>query len=162
MTSTPIAEAVAPDQDQRIPPSPARTAIEGESRRRAGRRLLVIGVLAVVALAVALAAGTVPRLRQEQQVNAAAAGVAAALPRVTVAVARPMPADTGRVLPGNALPLLEAALYARATGYIKERRVDIGDRVEPNQLLAVIDAPDIDDQPARARPTWSWHGRHYG
>jgi RND family efflux transporter MFP subunit len=49
------------------------------------------------------------------------------------------------------LPLLEAGLFPRATGYIKTRLVDIGDRVQAGQLLAVIDAPDIDDQLAQAK-----------
>src|SRR5262249_49931400 len=47
--------------------------------------------------------------------------------------------------------LLEASLFARATGYIKTRNVDIGDQVKEGQLLALIDAPDIDDQLAQAR-----------
>jgi RND family efflux transporter MFP subunit len=107
--------------------------------------------MAAVALAGALVAGTVPRLRQEQAVNAQAAAVANSPSRVTVAIARPSPADNERVLPGNALPLLEAALFPRATGYIKTRRVDIGDRVTEGQLLAEITAPDVDDQLAQSQ-----------
>jgi RND family efflux transporter MFP subunit len=121
------------------------------AQNRTGTRVLAIGGLAAVALAGALAAGTVPRLRQEGAVNAAAAETANALPRVTVAVARTETADAERVLPGNALPLLDAALYARTTGYIKARHIDIGDRVKEGQLLAEISAPDIDDQLAQAR-----------
>src|SRR5262249_18972387 len=49
------------------------------------------------------------------------------------------------------LPLLAAALFARTTGYIKARHVDIGDRVTEGQLLAEITAPDIDDQLAQAQ-----------
>src|SRR5262249_30088645 len=70
--------------------------------------------------------------------------------RVTVAVARPSPADNERVLPGNALPLLDAALFARTTGYVKARQADIGDRVKQGQLLAEITAPDLDAQLAQA------------
>src|SRR6266850_1053100 len=72
-------------------------------------------------------------------------------PRVTVAVARRMAPSAERVLPGNSLPLMEAALYARATGYVSRRLVDIGDRVKSGQLLAEISAPDIDDQLAQAK-----------
>jgi RND family efflux transporter MFP subunit len=120
-------------------------------RRGARVRIFALGGFAVVALVGALVAGTLPRVRQERAVNAEAATVANRPPRVTVAVARPSPADNERVLPGNALPLLEAGLFPRATGYIKTRLVDIGDRVQPGQLLAVIDAPDIDDQLTQAR-----------
>src|SRR5207302_1939707 len=56
-----------------------------------------------------------------------------------------------RILPGNSLPLMEAALYARATGYVSKRLVDIGDEVKPGQLLAEISAPDIDDQLEQAK-----------
>jgi RND family efflux transporter MFP subunit len=59
--------------------------------------------------------------------------------------------DAERVLPGNSLPLMEAGLYARTTGYLKRRLVDIGDHVKEGQLLAEISAPDIDDQLAQAK-----------
>jgi RND family efflux transporter MFP subunit len=119
---------------------------------RAGTRtVLVLGVLAALALGAALVAGTLPRLRNGRQQQAAADEVANALPRVTVVAARPSPGTVTRVLPGNAQPLLDAAVYARTTGYLKARHVDIGDRVEQGQLLAVISAPDIDDQLAMAK-----------
>jgi RND family efflux transporter MFP subunit len=104
-----------------------------------------------VALAGALVAGTVPRLRQERAVNAEAAAAAASPPRVAVTVARPAATDATRVLPGNALPLLDAALFARTNGYVKARYIDIGDRVKEGQLLAEISAPDVDDQLAQAQ-----------
>jgi RND family efflux transporter MFP subunit len=107
--------------------------------------------LAVLVLGGALAAGTLPRLRQEQQVNAAAAAVSVAPPRVTVAVVHAGGGTVERVLPGNSLPLMEASLFARTTGYLKRRLVDIGDRVTEGQLLAEISAPDIDDQLDQAK-----------
>ncbi|WAC19701.1 efflux RND transporter periplasmic adaptor subunit [Luteolibacter sp. SL250] len=45
---------------------------------------------------------------------------------------------TGRTAPGQ-----EAVLYARATGTLSERKVDIGDRVKEGDVLAVISAPEI-------------------
>jgi RND family efflux transporter MFP subunit len=119
--------------------------------RRIWPRVLTLGGVAALLLAAALVVGTVPRLRQEEAVNVQAAAVANSPPRVTVATAQPSPADNERMLPGNALPLLEAALFPRATGYIKTRLVDIGDRVQAGQLLAVISAPDIDDQLNQAK-----------
>jgi RND family efflux transporter MFP subunit len=107
--------------------------------------------LVAATLAAALTAGTLPRWRQTQKVDAAAAKAASAPPQVTVAVARQAAPDAERVLPGNSMPLFEAAMYARATGYVKSRLVDIGDRVKEGQLLAVIDAPDIDDQLNQAK-----------
>ena len=109
------------------------------------KKVAVITVVAVtalvaVALTAALSAGIRSRVRQEQKRNDAAAEVATAMPRVTVAGARSTASEAEQVFPGSALPLLEAGLYPRATGYIKTRLVDIGDRVQEGQLLAVIDA----------------------
>jgi len=111
----------------------------------------MIGVVIVVALAGVLTAGTLPRWRQQRSVTAAATATASALPRVTVVVAKPMSSNAERVLPGNALPLLEASIFARTTGYLKTRLVDIGDRVTEGQLLAEITAPDVDAQLAQAK-----------
>jgi len=147
----PAVENGAPDPSQPLPTPPGPSPTEGETRRRAGRRVLLIGALVVVVLAGALAAGTLPRLRQQQQLDAAATQAAAQPPRVTVAVARRMAPSADRVLPGNCLPLMEAALFARATGYVSRRLVDIGDRVKQGQLLARISAPDVDDQLAQAQ-----------
>jgi RND family efflux transporter MFP subunit len=133
------------------PPASPQAHPEVESRKRAERRVLIIGAGAALVLSGALVAGTLPRWRQTQEVDSAAAAVATSRPRVPVVVARQAPADNRRVLPGNSLPLLEAGLFARTTGYLRERRVDIGDHVKKGQLLAVIDAPDVDDQLAQAR-----------
>jgi len=118
-------------------------------------RLLAIGALVLVALTGALAAGTFPRLARERAVNAEAETVANSLLRVTVVAARPAAKQAERVLPGNALPLLDAALFARTNGYIKARYVDIGDRVKQGQLLAEITAPDIDAQFAQAQANFT-------
>ncbi len=95
--------------------------------------------------------GLLPRLQHTEALNAAAAAKADAKPVVQTAVATRAPTDAQRELPGNCLPLYEAALFSRATGYLSERRVDIGDHVEAGQLLAIVSAPDVDDQLAQAQ-----------
>ena len=45
----------------------------------------------------------------------------------------------------------QAQIYARVSGYIKEWKVDIGMPVKAGQLLAEIDAPDLDQQILQAR-----------
>jgi HlyD family secretion protein len=72
------------------------------------------------------------------------------IPNVHVAEAK---LDSGPIklsLPGNTEAFDSAILYARATGYIAERDVDIGDRVHAGDLLAKIAAPDLDQQLAQA------------
>jgi multidrug efflux pump subunit AcrA (membrane-fusion protein) len=60
-------------------------------------------------------------------------------------------AGGGLVVPGTTNALTEAYVYARANGYLKQRLVDIGDHVHAGQLLAIIDAPDLDQQVDQAR-----------
>jgi RND family efflux transporter MFP subunit len=117
------------------------------------RRIWLLAGTALFALVVGggLAAGTIPRLRQDQAVRAHAATTAAQPPRVAVAIATRVAPDAQRVLPGNCLPLTEAAIYARTTGYLKRWAVDIGDRVKSGQLLAEIATPEIDAQLEQAR-----------
>jgi multidrug efflux pump subunit AcrA (membrane-fusion protein) len=54
-------------------------------------------------------------------------------------------------IPGTTSALTVAYVYARANGYLRQRFVDIGDHVKKGQLLATIDAPDLDAQVAQAR-----------
>jgi len=50
------------------------------------------------------------------------------------------------ILPGNIQAFTEATLYARTNGYIKAWFTDIGTKVKEGQLLAEIEAPDVDAQ----------------
>ena len=72
---------------------------------------------------------------------------------MTVRVAKPTlsPPTFDFSLPGSAEALSTATLYARINGYLKTRLVDIGDHVEVGQLVAEIDAPDLDAQLVQAR-----------
>src|SRR5262245_56585493 len=88
--------------------SPGHRVTSPGHRVTSWRRVLALGGMSAVVLAGALVAGAMPRLRQEQAVNAQAAAAAHRPPRVTVAIARSSPADNDRVLPGNALPLYQA------------------------------------------------------
>jgi len=54
-------------------------------------------------------------------------------------------------VPGTTSALTVAYVYARANGYLRQRFVDIGDHVVKGQLLATIEAPDLDAQVAQAR-----------
>lgn len=49
-------------------------------------------------------------------------------------------------LPGNVSPWLQATLYAKLPGYLKWMGADKGDVVKKGQLLAVLDAPEIEQQ----------------
>ena len=56
-------------------------------------------------------------------------------------------------LPATTSAFASANIFARASGYIDKRKVDIGDRVKAGQLLAQIIAPELDHQIAQAQAT---------
>jgi RND family efflux transporter MFP subunit len=73
----------------------------------------------------------------------------------TVALAQPIPGGTHQTLtlPGNIQPFNRAAIFARVNGYVKNWDHDIGSPVKAGQVLATIDAPDLDQQLGQARAT---------
>jgi RND family efflux transporter MFP subunit len=71
---------------------------------------------------------------------------AAAKPTVLVTAPAKGQATEELVLPGSVQAWSDAPIYARTSGYLKRRLVDIGDTVKAGQLLAEIDAPEVDQQ----------------
>lgn len=55
------------------------------------------------------------------------------------------------VLPGNIQAFTDSPIYARASGYLKAWHADIGAHVKAGQLLAEIEAPEVDQQVAQAK-----------
>src|ERR1700688_2615574 len=113
-------------------------------------RLLIAGLLGLLAIAGFLE-GYIARKKTTQQLDAAAALRQTSPPLVNVAKVKRAPSRSEVLLPGNITPITEAYVYARAAGYLKRRYVDIGDRVRAGQLLADIEAPDLDQQVSQAR-----------
>lgn len=70
----------------------------------------------------------------------------AATPVVATLIVRPGPGIEEIVLPGNVQAWHEATIYARINGYIRKWHVDIGSRVKIGDLLAEIEAPEVDAQ----------------
>ena len=115
----------------------------------AGGSLKKIGIgAAIVAVAVA-GYGVFSRAHADHQL--AAWTDAQATPVVTVI--HPTPAGSGDALtlPGTLQAFNSAPIYARTTGYIRRWFVDIGDPVRAGQTLAILDAPEVDQQVAAAR-----------
>jgi RND family efflux transporter MFP subunit len=110
--------------------------------------LSLVGLVAVV---VAFIAGYLPHRRRESMLAAESKNAAASLPTVTVAAVRRASAKVGLALPGSIQASTEAAVLARADGYIKRRYADIGDRVQAGQLLAELEAPELGQQVLQAK-----------
>jgi RND family efflux transporter MFP subunit len=129
-----------------------RPAVERETgnaarrrrRRRWGGRLVSLGAL--LALAGGLSFGAWGNFSQQQQVMVTAEQDRDFVPNVRVATVEPSPGTTPVTLPGTTAAFADANVYARATGYIAKRNVDIGDRVRVGDLLAELAVPELDDQ----------------
>ncbi|HYZ24078.1 MAG TPA: efflux RND transporter periplasmic adaptor subunit [Rhodopila sp.] len=72
------------------------------------------------------------------------------VPQVRSATAQRIDSPVELTLPGQTVAFDTASLFPRATGYVAERRVDIGSRVKKGELLLRIAAPDLDQQLAQA------------
>jgi RND family efflux transporter MFP subunit len=92
-----------------------------------------------------LAVGSVPRLRANRALAASAENAKHALPAVYVIHAA-QAAKADRLLAGTTEAFQDAIVYARTSGYVSRRLVDIGDVVQAGQLLAEIASPEIDQQ----------------
>jgi multidrug efflux pump subunit AcrA (membrane-fusion protein) len=118
-----------------------------ENRRPLYLFLLAFAVLLVIVLLV----GGVPRLVRDKDIDRRAKNEGSAKAVVETARVEAPKNQAGLAVPGTTIPLTEAYVYARANGYLQKRYVDIGDHVKQGQLLAVIDAPDLDAQVSQAR-----------
>lgn len=110
------------------------------------RRILEIVIALVI---VGLAVGLIPRWFARQAVLTETR--ADATPSVDVISPVPARTDLGTPLPADVQAFVEAAIHARASGYLKNWYVDIGEHVTNNQVLAEIDTPELDEQLAQAR-----------
>lgn len=128
---------------------PAHPLFPQKPKSRLKLVLLIVGLL--ILLVVLFLVGFLPRMNREKSLVQGSHQEEESIPAVSVARARRAPAEADLVLPGNITALTEASIYARAAGYLKSRRVDIGDRVRAGQLLAEIDAPDLDSQVHQGR-----------
>lgn len=114
------------------------------------RKPILVAVLISAVLVVLFLTGYLPRHARERNLVRAAGEVASGVPQVTVARVQKAASSADLVLPGNITPITEAILSARASGYVRRRLVDIGDRVTKGQLLAELEAPELDQQVGQA------------
>jgi RND family efflux transporter MFP subunit len=131
----------APDGDAREVGTPAA------SRGHRGARRL--GVAALLLLVAALGYGAGRQALQDDGVAAAAEQRRDFVPAVRAAPVRPAGPTISVTLPATTSAFEAANIFARATGYIATRKVDIGDHVKAGQLLAEVTAPELDHQIAQ-------------
>ena len=121
----------------------------GDRRRRRIARLLGGGAVLTLALLVGVGAWSHASRRAETIAELAAQSNAVPIVHTMTAHAETGPRTID--LPGNMAAFDSATIYARATGYISLRHVDIGSKVHAGDVLAVIAAPELDQQLVQAR-----------
>jgi len=122
-----------------------------QSKGKAGRTILAFLVIAL--LAGALGYGLWKHYTLQAEVMATAEARRDFVPSVRTAAVRA--SDPFRIAswPGTTEAFEQANIYARASGYISKRDVDIGSRVKAGDLLVEITAPEIEHQIAQAEGT---------
>jgi RND family efflux transporter MFP subunit len=117
----------------------------GPDEQTSGRGSMLLGALFVAVLVgVAVFFGIHSRSAAERKLQQATES--AAIP--TVNIVHPIVGSKAQevVLPGNTQAFIDTSIYARTNGYLKQWFVDIGAQVRQGQLLAIIDAPELDQQ----------------
>ena len=122
-----------PHDNQRTPP------------RKSPRR----GLFALVVILLIAVGGIADRLYSRAAIGKETA--AAAVPSVIVVKAGSATTGDDLVLPGNVQAISSASIYARTAGFLKAWYTDIGTPVKKGQLLAEIDAPELDQQLLQAQ-----------
>ena len=117
-------------------------------RRQIVRRLKIITVAVLVLLGLGAARTVLSRAANGKALDADVAEHTAIYVKTTL----PQAADSGRTvaLPGTLQGAVQAPIAARAAGYVKSWSKDIGSRVQQGDVLAELEAPELDQQVSQA------------
>jgi len=110
-----------------------------------------LGIGALLALLAGLGLGAWGYREQHRQVADAAVQHENYVPKLRVATIKPSDPTVVVTLPATTAAFAQANIFARASGYIDKRNVDIGDNVKAGELLAHITAPEIEHQIQQAQ-----------
>jgi multidrug efflux pump subunit AcrA (membrane-fusion protein) len=117
--------------------------------RKFARAAGIVALFAVLTILAVIGFGLrARRAAAKALVNAAQSAVSA---RVSVVHPQANSNSEELILPGNIQAFVEAPIYARTHGYLKNWYFDIGAYVRQGQLLAEIETPEEDQQLAQAR-----------
>jgi RND family efflux transporter MFP subunit len=130
--------------NQRIAPAELADAAPASRTSRARVAIVLVGIVGG-----AFAFGVL-RMRSAKAVLSTQAAQVR-VPRVEVISPKPVDGERALEMPGVVKALEEAQIYPRATGYVSNWFVDLGDKVAAGQLLAEIEAPELEAQLAQAK-----------
>jgi RND family efflux transporter MFP subunit len=126
--------------------SPEPASIPTKTPRRS---LAIGGVVVCLSLGLIVVNGVWSRSSSEVQLKQLT--TATAVPTVAVVAPDHAANKSSLDLPGRLEAYFRAPIYARVSGFLKAWHVDIGAQVKAGQLLAEIEAPDLDQQLLQAR-----------
>jgi RND family efflux transporter MFP subunit len=132
------------ENDLQQPPAPPL-----KKSSNSWRGLLILAVLGVAVLGYFIVTGL--HSRAEAKSNLEHDTLALSVPTVAVIHPKTIAGAEEVVLPGNMQAFTDTPIWARASGYLKAWHVDIGGHVQKGQLLAEIEAPEVDQQLQAAR-----------
>lgn len=124
----------------------------GDRPRRTGQGAL-LAATALTLLTVAIGVGAWQQHERDETAMAATGHRLSVVPMVRVADVRTVAGERAVRLPATTTAFAAANVFARASGYIDRRNVDIGDHVKAGDLLATIVAPELDHQISQAEAT---------
>jgi RND family efflux transporter MFP subunit len=137
----------------RIDPGTDRAPNKTETPQRRSRGGMLFGSIALLLLVGGLAIGGWRHYQAERAVAATQHQAETAVPNVRVAAVRASDSKITVTLPATTTAFEAANIFARTSGYIEKRYVDIGDHVKTGTLLADIIAPELDHQITQAKAT---------
>ena len=132
--------------DDPVPEHHAHVPVSSGYAKGTGRRMKFVAATLAIVLAVAFVVVSRMKGREEAMLATATAAHAEEAPAVEVIKVEIAPPTQVLTLPGEARGWYSSTIYARVSGYVARWIVDIGDRVKANQMLAMIDTPELDAQ----------------
>ena len=112
--------------------------------------LVVAGITGVSSL-VYSQANTTPAKGQSPRTEAAPDSGLQQADRVQVSAPTRRTLERWVELPGTLMPYAAAALSTKASGYVSEVKVDLGDRVKAEDVLLTLDVPEMADEMRHSR-----------
>src|ERR1700754_1400531 len=134
----------------RYTPHHRRIRMSTEPRSPASRRKLsIVGLLVGVALVLVVVTGI--RAREDSDAKLREWTDTQAIPSVAVVAPDAKVLNATLDLPGRLEAYYRAPIFARVSGYLKNWSADIGARVKAGEVIAEIEAPDLDQQLMQAK-----------
>ena len=122
-----------------------------QSASETGKKIKRIAKIGGIVLLCAFLVVHVVRYFHDRSVRIATEKSASEPPLVNVVTIAAAPEALPLKLPGETAAWYESTIYARVDGYVGSWNVDIGDIVKKDQVLAIIETPDLDAQLAASQ-----------